>query len=103
MKLNIKIMEDMFSEENDSIIIDFPFDQVSTRELITAKTTQELKNLKLEKNSYAAHIKNAVESFNSNKIIILKNDEQLTELDTEIIITPNTEIIFIKLTPLVGG
>jgi len=45
----------------------------------------------------------AVKAFESNGFFLLVNDKQLTELDETIKITPNTSVIFIKLTPLVGG
>lgn len=45
----------------------------------------------------------AIKGFSSNGFFLLVNDKQLTELDDEILITPNTSVVFIKLVPLVGG
>lgn len=45
----------------------------------------------------------AVEAFNRNRFFLLVNDKQLTSLDDEILITPNTMVTFLKLVPLIGG
>jgi hypothetical protein len=45
----------------------------------------------------------AIQAFQSNGFFLLVNDKQLTDLDDEILITPNTSVLFIKLVPLVGG
>lgn len=45
----------------------------------------------------------AVEAFSRNRFFLLVNDKQLTRLDDEILITPNTTVTFLKLVPLVGG
>lgn len=45
----------------------------------------------------------AIQAFQSNGFFLLVNDKQLTELDDEILITPKTAVLFIKLVPLVGG
>lgn len=45
----------------------------------------------------------AIEGFLSNKFVVLVNDKQIDSLEDEIQIDENTEIAFIKLTPLVGG
>lgn len=48
-------------------------------------------------------VKIAINAFKNNGFFILVDDEQITELDDEIVITPKTVINFIKLMPLVGG
>ncbi len=45
----------------------------------------------------------AISGFLSNAFLVLVNDTQAESLEQEIILTENTEISFIKLTPLVGG
>lgn len=45
----------------------------------------------------------ALKAFESNGFIILINDLQVEQLDTEVAVGPDTIISFIKLTPLVGG
>ena len=45
----------------------------------------------------------ALEAFQNNGFFLLVDNQQVTDLDSEIILTKNTAISFIKLTPLVGG
>ena len=45
----------------------------------------------------------AIKGFASNAFILLANDRQLESLDEIVNIDENTEISFVKLTPLVGG
>ncbi|MEH6446907.1 MAG: hypothetical protein V7784_23695 [Oceanospirillaceae bacterium] len=45
----------------------------------------------------------AIRAFKSNAFFLLINDKQVTELEDEIIITPSTVVVFLKLIPLVGG
>lgn len=45
----------------------------------------------------------AIEAFGRNRFILLFNDRQLEELDEEVALTPDAEVVFLYLTPLVGG
>ncbi len=45
----------------------------------------------------------ACKAFSSNKFILLINDQQTTDLEQEIVVTPVTKVTFIRLVPLVGG
>lgn len=45
----------------------------------------------------------ALEAFESNRIIVLINEKQATDLDEEFEIQPGAEVSFLKLVPLVGG
>jgi hypothetical protein len=45
----------------------------------------------------------AVEAFTANQVLILINDRQAESLDEEFVITPETRVTFLRLTPLVGG
>lgn len=47
--------------------------------------------------------KAAINAFNANGFFIIVNDQQLTELNDEIVITPGAVVVFLKLVPLVGG
>ncbi|TAE46943.1 MAG: hypothetical protein EAZ06_05150 [Cytophagales bacterium] len=51
-----------------------------------------------EKESYKAY-----QAFESNQLILLVDNIQMRELSTEILVSPDTQIQFIKLMPLVGG
>ncbi|MCI5058940.1 MAG: hypothetical protein MRY83_22695 [Flavobacteriales bacterium] len=45
----------------------------------------------------------ALEAFLQNAFFVLVDDEQITELDQEIFVNKESNISFMKLTPLVGG
>ncbi|MEV4410322.1 hypothetical protein [Catellatospora sp. NPDC049609] len=45
----------------------------------------------------------AVEAFSRNGFVVLVDDRQVEELDTELQLGRGTEITFLKLVPLVGG
>jgi hypothetical protein len=45
----------------------------------------------------------AIEAFEANQVLILVNDRQAESLEEEIVITPDTTVTFLRLTPLVGG
>lgn len=45
----------------------------------------------------------ALDAFQKNAFFILINDRQAAGLEEEVLLTPNTTVSFIKLTPLVGG
>jgi hypothetical protein len=45
----------------------------------------------------------AVEAFERRRIVIIVDSRQVLDLDQPIVVTPNTEVRFLKLVPLVGG
>ncbi len=45
----------------------------------------------------------ALKAFQENHFLLLLDDRQLTELDEEIVIKPDSMVTFLKLIPLVGG
>ena len=45
----------------------------------------------------------ALKAFKSNGFFMLLDDRQVEDLETEIVIGPDTRISFVKLVPLVGG
>lgn len=45
----------------------------------------------------------AVEAFSRNGFVVLVDDRQIEDLDTDLQLTMRTEITFLKLVPLVGG
>jgi hypothetical protein len=75
--------------------------------LIQPKDSEkDLNGYKVKKNRIVdveLQISTALAAFKNNGFFLLVNDKQLTELDDEIIITPNTSVSFLKLIPLVGG
>jgi hypothetical protein len=45
----------------------------------------------------------AVEAFERRRIVIIVDNRQALDLDQAIVVTPTTEVRFLKLVPLVGG
>lgn len=51
----------------------------------------------------ATEIESALAAFDDNRFVILFNDKQIADLDEEIVVTPESEITFLRLLPLAGG
>ncbi len=45
----------------------------------------------------------ALKALTSNRVIMLIDDRQIEDLDKEITVTPDSEVVFLRLTPLIGG
>ena len=45
----------------------------------------------------------ALTAFRRGHVLLLVGDRQVTELDDEVVLTPGTDVSFLKLVPLVGG
>ena len=45
----------------------------------------------------------AITAFARTRIVVIVDGRQATDLDQQIVVTPQTEVRFIKLVPLVGG
>ncbi len=60
--------------------------------------TDKLALADAEKETYKAY-----QAFESNQLILLVDDIQMRDLSTEVLISTETSIQFIKLMPLVGG
>ena len=119
-------------ERSESIVLEFLTERITIRELIRQRVYQEVQDyhLNLAKrpafrglvqptdaeatlNGYQLkshrridwkkQFEKAVSAFQSNQILILVNDRQATSLDEEVVLTPETEVSFLKLVPLVGG
>ena len=50
-----------------------------------------------------AEIETALVAFESNKFLMLLDDTQVENLDDELTLTDNSELVFLRLTPLVSG
>ena len=48
-------------------------------------------------------VSTALESFKAGGFFLLLNEKQYDSLDDKVILTPNSEVIFLRLTPLLGG
>jgi len=51
----------------------------------------------------AEAVRTALKAFAAGKYFVLFNDRQYENLDEEITLTPNSEVTFLRLTPLQGG
>ena len=112
------------------IILNFPNNHISVRELIETRVRQEVENynakqpevfnmlvqpalaervlngfkLKQKKPiSWREQYEKAVEAFERNGFIILVDELQVDGLNQIFEITPETNVSFLKLVPLVGG
>lgn len=119
-------------DRGDPIVLEFLTEHITIRELIRQRVYQEVRdyNLNLAKqpvfrglvqptdaertlNGYKLKAKRqidwkqqfdkAIEAFEKNQILILVDDRQATSLDEQVTITPETDVSFLKLVPLVGG
>jgi hypothetical protein len=52
---------------------------------------------------WQAEYEKAVKAFERNGFLLLVGKRQLTDLDEEIELRPDSEVVFLKLVPLVGG
>ncbi|MGK7906956.1 MAG: hypothetical protein AB4040_06960 [Synechococcus sp.] len=111
-------------------VLDFLTERITVRELIRSRVYQEVKNYNTKQTEYfhglvqpteaeqtlnGFRLRNprqidwekqfgqAITAFQGNGFIILVDDEQVTELEEEIAVTPETTVTFLKLVPLVGG
>jgi len=111
-------------------ILHFPLSEITVRELIEKRVKEEVEKYnqslaglffgliqpedsKVElngfkmRNSRPVNIekqqKAAIDAFGRNEFFLLINNKQVSELDHSLLITPNTQVGFIKLVPLVGG
>jgi len=51
----------------------------------------------------AEEVEAALAAFTANRFVMLADDRQIVDLDEPIVLTPDSEVVFLRLTPLVGG
>ncbi len=51
----------------------------------------------------SAEIETAIKGFTSNAFVLLFDDHQVADLDCELTVTPTSEVVFLRMVPLVGG
>jgi hypothetical protein len=110
--------------------LDFLSERVTVREVIRSRVYQEVKDYNAKQgehfrglvqptdaeqtlNGYRMRkrrpidwnkqFERALEAFSTNGFLLLIDDRQRDDLDEEVVLTPKTEISFVKLMPLVGG
>jgi hypothetical protein len=72
-------------------------ESLSVRELITARVHQE------QPPDVAVQVAKACEAFERGTFLLFVGDQQLESLDDRFIVTPDLEVHFVRLVPLVGG
>lgn len=128
-RLNIRDTNTL-GDNGPLLVLDFLTERITVRELIRSRVYQEVKDFnakqpevftglvqpteteqtlngyklrKPRKINWETQFEKAITAFQSNGFIILVDDEQVTELEEEITIAPETSVTFMKLVPLVGG
>ncbi len=119
------------TETHDAITLEFLTERIDVRELIRSRVYQEVKdyNAKLPEHfrglvqpedyertlngyrkltgrrqiDWEKQFERAIEGFEAHRILILVDEKQVQSLDDEIVITPETNVTFLRLLPLVGG
>ena len=111
-------------------VIEFLTEHITVRELIRSRVYQEVQDFnrrqpehfrglvqptdaeqtlngyKLKERreiNWTTQFEKACDAFERNGFVILVDDQQVDDLDQPVILSPGTQVSFVKLTPLVGG
>ncbi|MEM8604600.1 MAG: hypothetical protein AAGF24_12295 [Cyanobacteria bacterium P01_H01_bin.121] len=122
--------ETTLGEKQPALVIDVLTETMTARELIRRRVYQEVKDYNTKQPEYLYSLvqptdaeqtlngyrlrkprkinwekqyDKAIEAFQHNGFILLVNDQQVEDLETEITLVPETTVSFLKLVPLVGG
>lgn len=108
--------------------LEFLSETIDVRELIRSRVYQEVQDYNVKRSDYRGLVKPeaweerlngisgpfkpidwklqfevACEAFEHNRILILVNERQLDSLDETVVVTADTRVSFLRLTPFVGG
>jgi hypothetical protein len=131
MPINLTLYDETTSgQKQPALALDILSEQITARELIRRRVYQEVKDYNTRRPEYLRSLvqptdaeqtlngyrlrqprqidweqqyEKALEAFERNGFIILVDQQQVEDLDTEIRIVPGTTVSFLKLIPLVGG
>jgi hypothetical protein len=131
MPINLTLYDETTSgQKQPALVLDILSEQITARELIRRRVYQEVKDYNTRRPEYLRSLvqptdaeqtlngyrlrqprqidweqqyEKALEAFERNGFIILVDQQQVEDLDTEIRIVPGTTVSFLKLIPLVGG
>lgn len=131
MSLSVTIYDETTSgQKSIPFALEFPEEIITVRELIRARIYEEVQDYNLKQPDYfhglvqpqnaeqtlngfklrerrpldwQEQYTKALQAFETNGYFVLIGEKQAERLDDEFKITPDTEISFIKLLPLVGG
>jgi hypothetical protein len=123
--------ETAFGDRTNALTLDFLNERITVRELIRERVYEEVRQYnasapdyfrglvqptdaeatlngyrireRRKKIDWQAQFEKAVEAFERNGFFILVDDRQVESLEDTIDITPETQVSFVKLVPLVGG
>ena len=122
--------ETLFGARNDALTLDFLNETITAQELIRERVYEEVRQHNAAKPEYFRGLvqptnaevtlngarlmerkrvdwqeqyNRAIEAFQRNGFFILVDDRQVESLDEMIALTPQTQVSFVKLVPLVGG
>lgn len=110
------------------VTLEFPSELITVRELIRERIYQEVQDYnrradgafrglvqpggraagipspgKFHEVDWKAQFESACEAFCQMRVLVLVGDRQATSLDEQIELSSGTEVVFLKLVPLVGG
>lgn len=122
--------ESTTGEVSEPITLEFLTDRITVRELIRSRVYQEVKDYNQHQDDvftglvqpteteqtlngcrmkrrrtidWQKQFDKAIEAFEQNQMLVLIDDRQAESLEQPITISPDTQVTFMKLTPLVGG
>lgn len=131
MSVALKIFDQTNTNEREPVItLQLASERISVRELIERRVKQEVDQFnvnkpglfrglvqptdaektlngyrleKLKKIDWQKQTEAAIDAFENGSILLLVDDRQVESLAEELGVTSNTEVVFLKLVPLVGG
>ncbi len=131
MSYSVKINDETTTGQvKTSIVLEFPAEMVTVREIIRSRIYQEVKDFNAQPTGvypgliqpkeseqilngfrlktprqidWRDQLARAVQAFEKNQLVILIGEKQVESLDQEHRIRPTTEVSFLRLIPLVGG
>jgi len=131
MAISLKVFDQTNAgARTPAVVLELVSERITARELLERRVRQEVENFnadtpelfrglvqptdtervlngfrlrKPRKLDWQDQVVAAVNAFDAGRIYLLIDDRQLESLDEELTVTPNTEVIFLKLVPLIGG
>jgi hypothetical protein len=129
--ITVTVVDETTSGERSAeLTLDFLTERVTARELIRSRVYQEVREHNARQTTtfrglvqptdtervlngftlrrprridWEAQYAKALDAFGRNGFLLLVDDHQLTELDEEVELRPETNVTFLRLVPLVGG
>ena len=131
MPATIAIRDETTSgQTTNEFVIDLLTERLTVRELIRSRIYQEVKDYNTRRPEYfrglvqptgaeqtlngfklagkqqvdwKQQFAKAIEAFKTNRILVLVDNRQVESLDEQIVVGPETQVTFLRLTLLVGG